>query len=753
MEKPFHRQDWILFRTLSGLSQKAGVPSHELPKVLVKELVDNALDASETCRSGLLDENGFFVEDDGPGIPGSPEEVASLFSISRSLTSSKLLRLPTRGALGNGIRVVVGAVLASGGRLKVRTNGTWMELIPKETGDTEVRVIGQTDEDSGTRIEVYLGDGLDLHSSRAFQWARIAMLLAGRERMYKGRTSAHWYDGDAFYELCCAAESWTVRELLSSFDGLAAKDLGEIAVAFRGRTADSLTREESERILVAAREVSKKVKPTRLQGVGREMEDYIAYSKVEGTFTVNPGQGDLQATVPYLLEVWAAPNYEHQLTVCVNRTPITAEVEITRSEEKKIVGIFGCGLQHGAEVGRKSLEFLLNVTTPYMPITSDGKAPDLSHFHYDIISTLEKAARSVRRNSPLSASDKKCSQKNVVLHHLNQAIEKASGGGLYRYSIRQLYYAVRPYVLKELNIELKYSSFEAIVTDYENAFGQDLSGIYRDNRGSIYHPHEGRVIPLGTLSVEEYEQPAWTFNKILYIEKEGFVSILRDVKWPERHDCALLTSKGFPSRAARDLLDLLGEEDEELLFFCVHDADASGTLIYQSLQEATRARPGRKVKVINLGLEVEEGRAMGLDYETIDRGDRGRPVADYVSEEDRVWLQAHRYELNAMDTPQFLEWLDGKMAEYGQGKVVPPTHVLRSTLEQKTRSNIRERSTEQVLREARIDDRVEQSFKRSRIKIDRLDGELELRVWRELESTPENSWRVPVGIIATDMSE
>ena len=68
MEKLFRHEDWTLFRTLTGLSQKAGVSRQQLPMVLVKELVDNALDASETCDFDLLDENGFFVEDDGPGF-------------------------------------------------------------------------------------------------------------------------------------------------------------------------------------------------------------------------------------------------------------------------------------------------------------------------------------------------------------------------------------------------------------------------------------------------------------------------------------------------------------------------------------------------------------------------------------------------------------------------------------------------------------------------------------------------------------
>ena len=72
--------------------------------------------------------------------------------------------------------------------------------------------------------------------------------------------------------------------------------------------------------------------------------------------------------------------------------------------------------------------------------------------------------------------------------------------------------------------------------------------MYREPRGSIYHPHRGEAITLGTLMVEEYKRPAWTFNKLVYIEKEGFSEALKVVGWGERHDCALISSKGFSTR-------------------------------------------------------------------------------------------------------------------------------------------------------------------------------------------------------------
>ena len=178
-EFTFEREDWTLFRSLSTLSQKAGVPVHLLPKLVLKELADNALDAGGTVRVGQLEDGGWYVEDDGPGIAGEPADIARLFSIRRPLVSSKLLRLPTRGALGNGLRVVAGAVLASDGRLVLETRGRRLELRPQDNGDT-LAAFEPCARTTGTRIEIRLGEGLS--GSDALAWARSAAELAGRAR-------------------------------------------------------------------------------------------------------------------------------------------------------------------------------------------------------------------------------------------------------------------------------------------------------------------------------------------------------------------------------------------------------------------------------------------------------------------------------------------------------------------------------------------------------------------------------------------
>jgi hypothetical protein len=239
--------------------------------------------------------------------------------------------------------------------------------------------------------------------------------------------------------------------------------------------------------------------------------------------------------------------------------------------------------------------------------------------------------------------------------------------------------------------------------------------MYRDSRGTLYHPHIQQDIPIGTLAVEEYSRPEWTFNKVLYIEKEGFFEALKAARWPERHDCALLTSKGYSSRAVRDLLDGLADGEEPVTVFCVHDADIFGTTIYQSLQEATKARPRRRVEVANLGLEPWEALAMGLAPERLEEKKRETAPADYVLERPdgekwAEWLQTNRVELNEMTTPQFIAWLDGKMEEHDGRKVIPPEPVIASEMAQQLASHVRQAVSERILRDAGVDEQVNRAL-------------------------------------------
>lgn len=750
----FEREDYELFASPDTLCQKAGVSRANLPVVVLKELVDNALDEAGSCEFDLSSGNGFSIIDQGEGIPGDDEAIARFFSIRRPMQSSKLWRMPARGALGNGLRVVAGAVLVSNGSLTVCTRGRRLKLQPCDSGET--RVLSRDDWDGkGTHIDVELGDVFEV-TRRAVVWPSVAARFSVAENSYKGATSPHWYDTDSFHSLCRAAKGATVRELISRFDGCTGRKSGIIAGQFLNKAASELSREESEKLLLAAREGAKPVNPLRLGPVGRISTLPGAYGVAHGEIKLDPGRGNLSAVIPYIVEAWAAAaDGDETAIACVNRTPVVADMSIVRQEEKTVIGIFGCGLALGVKVGRNPLSLILNIQTPYMPVTSDGKAPDLSRYKAAIQAAVETAARRSKR-ATAATDEKKPSKKSVILRSLSAATAKASGNGATRFSQRQLYYAIRPRLLEifgnsqsdENASNSDYNYFCTVLTKYEIEHGA-IPNLYRDIRGTLYHPHERREIPLGTLAVEEYKRPAWTFNKILYCEKEGLFPILLNANWPERHDCALMTSKGYSSRAARDILDLLSTTGEAIRFYCVHDADAAGTMIYQTLQNATRARPGRQFTITNLGLDPWEALEMGLETETFKRrGKAQAPVADYLKGRDNgrwvKWLQTRRAELNAMDSPTFLRWLDQKMEEHASEKIVPPQEVLHHTFESSTRDQVKKLITEELLRAGNLDGRIVQRMNELAPEIQNQLLNLPQLVEEELATSDADLWKSPV---------
>jgi hypothetical protein len=741
----FERPDWTAFRTLEGLQQKAGVPKHKLPRLVLKELTDNALDESGQARIGELPDGRYFVENDGAGI--DPDEVARLFSIARPLVSTKLLRLPTRGALGNGLRVVAGAVLASGGTLTVITRNRRLELKPEFDGATTVVSATDVAFPAGTRVEIGFGPAL-VKDHWTLDWARLACRLA-QGKVYAGRSSPHWYDGPQFHELILASGARPAREVVAELDGCTGAAAGMIVAEAKLSRAlcKDVNREQATALLETARRHAKPVTAERLGAIGPDGFSGCSYAQTTGLAKF--GAGAPVAEIPFLAECWAgkAQGAKTVLTVCVNRTPVTGEIYASR--DKRDIDAFGCGLSYTIAQAPVEAQFALviNVISPYMPITSDGKEPNLEPFLDAIRTAAEKAVRKVHRPT----AEGRVSQKDIVLDNLDDAIATVSGDEGYRFNQRQILYVVRPIVRDETGKELTEGNFNAIITDYEAEHGE-IPLMYREPRGSIYHPHRGETIMLGTLTVETYERPIWTFNKFLYIEKEGFSEALKDSGWAERHDCALASSKGFTTRAVRDLVDKLAEHDEPVTVFCVHDADGYGTMIFQTFQEATKARGARKIRIVNLGLEPWEAAEMGLETEQVEEKNRRKPVADYVCDREdgehwEEWLQTHRVELNAMTTPQFIEWLDRKLADYD--KLIPPADVLKAELSARVKDKIREAIVARVLREADVDGQVAAAI----AKIESPDSAVLTAGVKDLfKATPDAEWRDHIESVATELA-
>ena len=233
-----------------------------------------------------------------------------------------------------------------------------------------------------------------------------------------------------------------------------------------------------------------------------------------------------------------------------------------------------------------------------------------------------------------------------------------------------------------------------------------------DARGHFEEPHTGARTDLGTLGVRRSlgewhtevsdelvidvgqdarlptKGPAHRYRFALFIEKEGFDAVLKASNIAKRIDLAIMSTKGMSNTAARRLVEELS--DDEVTILVVRDFDVSGFSILHTLRSNTRRfRFRRRPKVVDHGLGLNDAAAMGLEIEPVGFRNQKDPrirlrecgatedECDFLVEQGRwrSWTGA-RIELNAMDSGQFIRWLEARLKETGVTKVVPDPDVL-----------------------------------------------------------------------------
>jgi len=310
--------------------------------------------------------------------------------------------------------------------------------------------------------------------------------------------------------------------------------------------------------------------------------------------------------------------------------------------------------------------------------------------HYKEKKRLERSSRASYRGW----SRPRCPIKYEVFDAMPEAIERVSGGGSLPFTVRQLFYQIRPLLEGKIDRALEYAYFTpALVTEYEKSHGT-IRGLLYDSRGTFREPHTGVGVPLGTTHVASYSIPHWRYNKIVYVEKEGFGPIFEAAKLSERYDLGLMMGKGYATRAAKDLLRLAKGRGVTIL--ALHDCDVDGYEIKRTLAEATRTRPGHYIEVIDIGLMVADVEALGLATERVARRKAPPWLLRLTSKEKDFLVERRlRCELNAMTSHQLITYIETKLAEHGlTSKVVPPEEVVEAEFLENFAAHLREAAKE-----------------------------------------------------------
>ena len=102
-----------------------------------------------------------------------------------------------------------------------------------------------------------------------------------------------------------------------------------------------------------------------------------------------------------------------------------------------------------------------------------------------------------------------------------------------------------------------------------------------------------------------------------------------------------------------------------------------------------------------------------------------------------------------MTTPEFIEWLDRKMAEHGTCKLIPPDGVIAAELELNLDAKVRADITERILREAGLEEQVAAAL----AAINRPSAaELTAGIKQLFAHQPSSEWRKHVEVTADQLA-
>lgn len=781
------------FFTKKELAMQMGHSEYMWPIALVKELIDNSLDACESAGIApkihvAYDNDSITVEDNGPGLPQSTLEKSLDYLVRVSDKNGYIA--PTRGQLGNALKCVWAAPYVANQHrtaiVEVNTptasNRITVSLdriadqprLALETKEPIVKI--------GTSIKMFWPDVARYlsHSFADFYNTSIAGLLKGyllfnphamfglnginRDVEPKAHdwekwqpsdpTSPHWYDPTQFRNLIASYikidraknKRTTVREFVSTFRGLSGTAKQKTVTSQLGLNNayldtlvvdDDIDIEVAICLLDAMKTESKPVKPDLLGIIGEEHFRNIfdvQYQILPDSFVYRYKKGEADRR-PFVLEVaFAVMDQEkherdrREMIVGLNWTP-TLENPIRPLSNM---------LANAQAYEQDPVVIAVHLVYPSITFTERGKGaavlPDaiLSALE-DCIPAVTKFWEKLRKEN---ARQERLSRRQIVMELernkdkemsiteasrkvIFQAYNEASGYGQYPANARQVMYAARRLVQEYIGgrwFKDSATFTQHILPDFQNEnhlLTANWDVVY-DARGHLEEPHTEVRIDLGTLGVRKYvngwsdkwqrdpsdepeikktfgaKGPKHRYNYVLFVEKEGFDPLFKQVKLSDTYDIAIESTKGQTVTAARRLAEEYAKAGVTILV--LHDFDKSGLEIVDSYRNDTRRyQYGTRPNIIDIGLRIEDVMAMDLMSEEVNNYRRGvdprikimevggtQAEADFLVEggDERSGWYGRRVELNAMTSKQMLDFLDRKFADLGVKKVIPDDDTL-----------------------------------------------------------------------------
>ena len=364
------------FCGVEELTKRVGHPSDRWPLVILKEGVDNSLDACEEAKIApeiditvSADTGEITIIDNGPGIP--PETVASIADYTIRTSSWHAYIAPTRGRQGNALQCAAAMPFALDGTqgatvieargqrhvIKFMMNRVHRRPdITHQTGDSDVQI--------GTRTTVrWPRNACPLLKAVKDQFVQLAAayttfnphltlrcwwdqkeisVAATTPEWHKWRacdpTSAHWYSRDTFERYAAAHVARdqeqgnigrTVRDFISELRGLRRPDAQKLVLEETGSSriplADYFSQGETAiaRLLHSCQHHTELVNPKKLGIIGEYhlFQHCVGLGAFAESFSYRKFCGMTDGGLPSVLEVafgYCPGNTEAQIISGIN---------------------------------------------------------------------------------------------------------------------------------------------------------------------------------------------------------------------------------------------------------------------------------------------------------------------------------------------------------------------------------------------------------------------------------------------------
>ena len=663
------------------LQAQTGQPSYKFGEVVLKELIDNALDACENASinpviqigiSSTEDRMRICVSDNGTGI--SEAVIKSILNFSTRTSDKAAYKAPTRGAQGNAFKTIIGIPHALGGGLVTIDSLGLRHTIkvhatPAGTIDIDHK-ISQIDAREGAAVYV----DMPIMAAHPYWYARAtaifnphavvkirtfddmqftlvnleneseetAIFYNSLSECQKIRpnepTSAHWYDSGDYEKLVYLQGDQNDIELgkfVRQFRGLSSTGKAKIITSQLKdyRLVSDIYKDPIaiESMRLAMQSESKPVQPKALGAIGvnnllsRLDVDRHWYKQVSGMIN----------NIPYVFEILIAESEGARgFYFGVNHSVTFGD--FLRQSRIKAGELNGTGIEGALSniVDTDEHLVIVHLIGIGLPFLDRGKSnlalppemiESISAAVWSASKELHKEHKAKQRDIAKWSREYEASQKensnniiDSVFHVLPDAIQAATDNERLPANVRALYYKVRDAIQKYTAEELSYKYFsQTILIRYWQENGRNPL-IYNDPRGVLYAPHSGDVLQLGTLEVDQYVFPEYEYNKILFVEKKGLLHTIKAGNLHTKYDMAIIAGEGYASEAVRILLDK-AQTGQDYTIFVLHDADPSGYDIARTIQDSTKRMPNHNIEVIDLGLRVQDAIDLNISCETFTR--------------------------------------------------------------------------------------------------------------------------------------